>query len=94
MARKPMVTRTIKATKCVVLAVNVGAEEITEKEVILPRTYKPEKLLKAVQEFADTDDSKIVSVKSYEVTEALYGMSEEDFMKSAEILPPRTSKEA
>lgn len=94
MARKPMVTRTMKVTKCVVLAVEISTSTVKEIEVSIPRTYKPEKLLKAVQEFTETDEMKIVSIKSVEVIEQLYGMSEEKFMEVASILPPRGTKES
>lgn len=93
-----MVTRTIVTTKATVLCADAIAQNMFEKEVLLPRTYKDDKaLMKAVSLAVDTDteDSKIkaVLVKSTEEIETLYGMSELDFISSAQVLPPRAKKE-
>lgn len=93
MARTPQVTRTIKATKCVVLAVDTESKEVKEIEVIVPRTPKDEKLLQIAQEIHNTDTQKIVTVKSSEVFETLYGMSEDEFIRYAKPMPPRNVKE-
>ena len=45
MAREPMVTRTIKSTKAVVLLMNITTKTPEEKEVIVPRTYEKEEKL-------------------------------------------------
>ncbi len=92
MARKPVVTRTITTTVCQVFCVDVPSEETTTIQVVLPRTYNDKKLIKAVKEAVDTDDFKAVHVLSSEIKETLYGMSEENFIKNATILPPRGTK--
>ena len=92
MARKPVVTRTITTTVCQVFCVDVPSEETATIEVVLPRTYTEKKLLNAVKEAVDTDDFKAVHIVSTEIRETLYGMSEEDFIKNATILPPRGAK--
>lgn len=89
MARKAIVSRTIKATKCNVLCVNIPTTETENKEVTVSRTYSdPVKLLKKVQSVVDTDTYKAVQVISSEVVEQRYGMSEEDFIAHSEVLPP------
>lgn len=93
--RTPMVTRTITTTNVTVLCADAIAQQMYEKDVTLPRTYKDDKaLMKAVSQVVDvdTEDEKIkaVSVVSTEVVETLYGMSELEFIKAAKVLPPRT----
>ena len=91
--RKPMVTRTIKTTKCIVLCANVETAECENKEVILPRTYSDEKLDKAVHTVIDTPSIKAVKVVSSEEVETLYGMDEQDFINNAKVLDKETRKE-
>ena len=90
MARAPQVTRTIQTTHCNVMCLDVVAGEPCNREVILPRTYKDENaMLKAVKKVVETDTLKAVHVVSSCVQETLYGMSEQDFISNATILPPR-----
>lgn len=88
MARIPMVTRTLTSTKASILLVNVGEDSTYVEEVIVPRTYKSEeKLLKVIRELRETDNEKVVAVKSSETISNLYGMTEDTFMEHAEIIP-------
>lgn len=90
MARKPMVTRTLKATKAGVLCVNTDTQTTSIVGVILPRTYKcDEDALKVARDMIDSESVKAVRVMSREESETLYGMSEAKFMELADILPPR-----
>lgn len=90
MARTPQVTRTIQTTHATVLCMDIENREPCNKEVILPRTYKDENaILKAVKKAIETDTLKPVQVVSHMVQETLYGMSEQDFIAHAVILPPR-----
>lgn len=92
MARKPMVTRTIKSTKAIVLCMDVVAEEPCNITVLLPRTYKDDKdLMKAVKAEVDSVEIKAVHVVSTEIETNLYGMSEADFIKNAVILPAKNT---
>lgn len=94
MAREPMVTRTIKSTKAVVLLMNITTKTLEEKEVIVPRTYeKEEKLVKAINTALKDSNLKVCVVLSTETVETLYGMSEFDFIANAKVLPPRTVTE-
>ena len=90
MARVPQVTRTIITTNCNVMCLNIQSGEPFNVSVTLPRTYKDDKkLLKKVQEVIDNDEVKAVHIVDKEEVETLYGMTEQDFIKYATVLPPR-----
>lgn len=94
MARVPMVTRTIVTTKANVMCLDVQLGEPFNKEVIVPRTYKDnETLLKKVKPMVETDTVKAVHIVESEEIETLYGMTEQEFIKNAKVLPPRDCKE-
>lgn len=96
MARKPQVTRTITTTVANIMCVDVETGTSFTKEVTLPRAYKDDKaVLKTAKEVIETDTVKAVHVINTSTSETLYGMSETDFIKYAQILPPRgTSAES
>lgn len=90
MARIPMVTRTIQTTTATVLCLNIKEGEPFNKEVILPRTYKDEKsMMKVVEKVINTDDVKAVHIVHTDVNETLYGMTEQEFIAAARVLPDR-----
>ena len=90
MARIPMVTRTIQTTTATVLCLNIKEGEPFNKEVVLPRTYKDEKsMMKVVEKVINTDDVKAVHIVHTEVNETLYGMTEQEFISAAHVLPDR-----
>ena len=90
MARTPMVTRTIVTTKATLMCLDIEAGEPLNKEVILPRTYKDEKaLLKKARPLVETDTIKAVHVVATEEVETLYGMTEQEFIENAQVLPAR-----
>lgn len=90
MARVPMVTRTIVATKANVMCLDVQAGEPLNKVVTVPRTYKDnEALLKKVKSIIETDTVKAVHIVDSEEIETLYGMTEQEFIQYAKVLPPR-----
>ena len=90
MARIPMVTRTIQTTTANVLCLNIKEGEPFNKEVVLPRTYKDEKtMMKIVEKRVNTDDVKAVHIVDSEVHEALYGMTEADFIAAAHPIPKK-----
>lgn len=93
--REPMVTRTIQTTKAVVMVVNTEQGETSTKEVIVPRTYNTDKaLLKKVSPIIESEENmKAVHIISTEVIETLYGMTEQDFIKKAKVMPPRIKSE-
>lgn len=90
MARVPHVTRTIQTTHCAVLCMDIENREPCNKDVVLPRTYKDDNaMLKAVKKVIETDTIKPVQIVASEVRETLYGMTEQEFIAHARILPPR-----
>ena len=94
MARKPMITRTIITTKVNVLCIDIQSAEPFNKVVTLPRTYKDDKkLLKKVEEVVNTDDVKAVHIVDKGEIETLYGMTEQEFIEHAKVLPSRTTTE-
>lgn len=89
--KKPMVTRTILTTEVTVLCLDLIKAEPFNKTVTLPRTYKDEKtMMKKVSAIIDTDEVKAVHVVDTKVNETLYGMTEEQFISMAEVLPSRS----
>lgn len=93
MARVPQVTRTIQTTKVNVLCLDIENEQPFNKEIVLPRVYKDEQhLLKQVKKIIDNDTTKAVHIVNFTVEQTLYGMSEQKFIETADILPPRTVK--
>lgn len=94
MARVPQVTRTITTTKVVAMVVNTTQGETETKTYVLPRTYKDNNaVLKQLQKTFDTDDVKVVKVLDVTEENTLYGMTEQEFIEHASVLPPRTEKE-
>lgn len=88
--RKPMVTRTIQTTEATVLCIDITNSEPFNQTITLPRTYKDEKaLMKKVASVIDDENVKAVHVVATKVNEVLYGMTEDDFVKMALVLPPR-----
>ena len=94
MARTPMVTRTITTTRANVMCLDVQAGEPFNKEITVPRTYKDdETLLKTVKPLVETETIKAVHIVSKTTIETLYGMTEQDFIEHAKVLPERNAKE-
>ena len=90
MARQPMVTRTIQTTHATVLCLDIPNAEPFNQTVVLPRTYKDEKsMMKVVEKVVNTDDVKAVHIVNTEVNETLYGMTEQEFISAARVLPDR-----
>lgn len=90
MARIPMVTRTIVATKVNVMCLNLQTGEPCNKVVTVPRTYKDdEALMKKVRPLLETETLKVVHIVDKEEIETLYGMTEQEFIQYAKVLPPR-----
>ena len=94
MARVPSVTRTIQTTKANVLCIDLSTEQPFTQSVILPRTYKDERsMLKKIKPMLENETVKVVHVQNFTVESTLYGMTEEEFIKAAEIMPPRKTNE-
>ena len=91
--RVPKVTRTILSTVATVMMVNTETKDVFEQNVTLPRTYKDDsKVLKTVKALFADEPIEPVSILSTHVEETLYGMTEADFIRYAQKLPPRPNK--
>ena len=90
MGRIAMVTRTINFTQVTALTVDVVAQATATQVYTLSGTFADnDKLIKALKKEYESDTTKVVSVISSEVQEQLYGMTEQEFMSLAKVLPPR-----
>ena len=52
----------------------------------------PNSMLKKIKPIVENDTIKVVHVQNFTVESTLYGMTEEEFIEKAQILPARTSK--
>lgn len=93
MARVPQVTRTIPTTVVTIFCVNTETRDTFEQTITLPRTYKDDaKMMKVIDKALEGEPIKAVSIIGSEVHETLYGMTEQEFIKYAKVLPPRDAK--
>lgn len=85
MAKVPMVTRTIKTTRVIVLCLDIDSGEPCNRAFTLPREQKNEKqILKAITPMLkDEPNIKPVHVVETIINEQLYGMTETDFLAHA-----------
>lgn len=88
MARKRMVTRTIKFTTAKATVYDIASNEIKTVEYKLSGELSTDDAIKVITK----EHKEVRPLKVTEVTvhEELYGMSEEKFIELAEILPART----
>lgn len=93
MAREKMVTRTVTQTTAEVMTIDVTSAEVQIREYTIGGTYDTnELLLKKLQKLFQTDTFKLVNINSTTVEDLLLGMTEEDFIRYATVLPPRSAK--
>lgn len=83
-----MVTRTFNVTNYTVVAFTDGHME-TRNEKIGGAWDSNEKLLKKCRKMWETEDYKLCAVTINSVEDVLMGMTEDDFLKYATVLPPR-----
>lgn len=91
MARKRMVTRTVEQTTAQVMTLDVTTAEVQVRTYDIGGKYTDEDLLKKLQKIFQTDTLKLVHVELQICKEVLLGMDEEDFIRLAKVLPPRTT---
>ena len=97
MARERMVTRTITTTVAEVTKMDVTTKEVETYEFEVAGKIEDEKdLIKAVLSNLSntlTGRDRVVMCVPVRYIDTLYGMTEADFIKYAEILPARATKE-
>lgn len=90
-----MVTRTVKVTKVNVMFLDIEKGEAFNECATISGVFdSSEKLLKACKAALDTDTEKAVAIVEKKEIEQLYGMSEQEFINIAKLLPPRQGKDA
>lgn len=91
MARIRMVTRTVDVTVTKVMCLNMDTMQGEVCTFEVSGLYdNSEAIIKAIKKQYETDTMKPVAVVDTEIKQVLYGMSEQDFIKLAKILPPRS----
>lgn len=93
MARMRMVTRTVEVNTYSVMTCNTETAEVLTvdyKVGAIPQSIEPMKYLKKQYE---TETLKLCAITSHTVETILYGMPEDEFIKNATVLPPRTTVE-
>lgn len=93
MARMRMVTRTVEVNTYSVMTCNTETAEVRTidfKVGVIPQSIEPMKYLKKQYE---TETLKLCAITSHTVETILYGMPEDEFIKNASVLPPRTAAE-
>lgn len=90
MARKRMITRTVEQTTAQVMTLDVTTAEVQVRPYDIGGQYNDEELLNKLQSLFQTDNLKLVHIESQTCKEVLLGMDEEDFIRLAKVLPPRT----
>ena len=84
---KRMVTRTVTITTGTAVLINVNDLTPSEMSFQIPGEFKtPEHIMKSLTPVAT--DLKVIAVKNIEKKEVRYGMTEENFIASAKVLPP------
>ena len=92
--RERMITRTVNSTIYDCMVVNSETKQVeTEQVIVSSAETMTEKVLdKAIRNSIPT--GKIfVQVTASKQLETLYGMTEQEFIKLAKVLPPRTKTE-
>lgn len=95
MARERMITRTVATSEYVCMTVNTATRQVEDITVSIPSgmTMTDKARQKAISD-ALPETNTIVQITSESVKEILYGMSEDDFIKYAKVLPPRAKADS
>lgn len=91
MTRKRMVTRTVEQTTAQVMTIDVTTAEVQVCTYDIGGKYTDEELLKSLKKLFQTETLKLVHIESQVCNEVLLGMDEEEFIRLAKVLPPRTT---
>lgn len=89
MARVKMVTRTVEQTTARVMCLRVDTAEVSIEEYTIGGSPDNDELLKKLKTIYETDNFKVVAIQDTYTETKLLGMSEEDFIRYAQVLPPR-----
>lgn len=85
-----MITRTVETKEVEVMTVNTETAEVKVDVIVVGVDYnKATDTLKYLRKHYETETLKIVSVIKETVSTNLYGMSEQEFIRLATVLPDR-----
>ena len=89
-----MVTRTVASVNYTVMVVDTESKTVENIVVSIASgdTMSDNARVKAIKE-AIPVGKLFVQIVSHEIVETLYGMSEQEFIRLAKVLPPRTKTE-
>lgn len=91
---RKMITRTVIKTNAECLCMNVSESKAETRHFEIGGHYESkEQLLKKCKKAFDTDNFKVVAVTGSIEEEVLLGMSEEDFIRNAVVMPPRPASQ-
>ena len=94
MRKEKMITRTIYVTDFQVMVANTVDRTVSTTCCTIPSadSLNEKQLNKAIAEQLP-DNTVLVMIENQTVREQLYGMTEQDFMKYATIMPSRSTRE-
>jgi len=93
--RERMVTRTVATVEYVCMTVNTTTRQVEDVTVTIPSGITmTEKARQKAITAALPETNTLVQVTSETVKEILYGMTEDDFIKYAKVMPPRTKADS
>ena len=94
MARERMITRTVNSTVFDCMVVNSTSKQVETITVTISSadTMAEKALDKAIRSNIPAGKLFVQTISSKQV-ETLYGMTEQEFIKLAKVLPPRTKTE-
>ena len=92
MANVKMVTRTIEQTTADVMCVDTSTAQVNINTYTIGGSYTDDDLLKKLKKLFEVGGLVLVKIESQHTEQLLLGMTEEDFIRYATVLPPRCSK--
>ena len=92
MATVKMVTRTIEQTTAEVMCVDTNTAQVSINTYTIGGSYTDEDLLKKLKKLFENSGLVLIKIENQKTDQLLLGMTEEDFIRYATVLPPRNSK--
>lgn len=92
MANVKMVTRTIEQTTAEVMCVDTNTAQVSINTYTIGGAYTDVDLLKKLKKLFEKSDLVLVKIETQKTEQLLLGMTEEDFIRYATVLPPRNVK--
>lgn len=87
MARKRVVSRTIKGLQVTTMTLNIVTAEPGNATYTIGNSFKDdEKLLSYIKKVYDSDETKNVAIVDKTVTCVKYEMNEDDYIKAARVV--------